>query len=51
MDLDPRRCRRYLDWPSLKHHRKPARRETIEWMQLVREKDPERKKHTVKRNA
>jgi GT2 family glycosyltransferase len=30
-------------WPRIKHQRKPARRETIEWMQLLREKDTERK--------
>ncbi len=31
-------------WPRVRHQRKPARRETIEWMQLLREKDSERKK-------
>ena len=32
-------------WPRVRHQRKPARRETIEWMQLLREKDSERKRN------
>jgi hypothetical protein len=35
-------------WISIKHLRKPVRRETIEWMQLLRDKDRERKE-AVKR--
>jgi hypothetical protein len=30
-------------WNSIKHLRKPVQRETIEWMQLLRDKDRERK--------
>jgi GT2 family glycosyltransferase len=37
-------------WNGVKHLRKPVRRETIEWMQLLRDKDRERKEN-VKRNA
>jgi GT2 family glycosyltransferase len=33
-----------VGWPRLRKERKPAHRETIEWMQLLREKDTERKK-------
>ncbi|HSE40068.1 MAG TPA: glycosyltransferase family 2 protein [Acidobacteriota bacterium] len=31
-------------WPRIKRQRRPAKRETIEWMQLLRKKDTERKK-------
>jgi GT2 family glycosyltransferase len=37
-------------WNSVKHLRKPVRRETIEWMQLLRDKDRERKE-AVKRDT
>lgn len=37
-------------WNSIKHLRKPVRRETVEWMQLLRDKDRERKEN-VKREA
>ncbi len=33
-------------WSRLKHLRSPVRRETIEWMQLLRDKDRERKERT-----
>lgn len=37
-------------WHNIKHLRKPVHQETIEWMQLLRDKDRERKEN-VMRNA
>jgi GT2 family glycosyltransferase len=37
-------------WPRISHLRKPAKRETIEWMQKLRVKDRERKERTADQN-
>jgi GT2 family glycosyltransferase len=38
-------------WSSIKHVRKPVRQETIEWMQLLRDKDRERKENVKRENV
>ena len=36
-------------WNKIKNLRKPVRRETIEWMQLLRDKDRERKENVMRK--
>jgi GT2 family glycosyltransferase len=36
-------------WNKIKNRRKPVRRETIEWMQLLRDKDRERKENVMRK--